>query len=232
MKVKLLPACNMTQEIKELFTEYTQMMIENDDLIGQYLQQQNYDKELQHLELKYGNPWGRLYIAVCGDKVAGCIGLRKIDNETCEVKRLYVRPEFRGQRIGEIMLKQIISDAQQIGYKKALLDTLPFMHSAIHIYKKLGFYEVPQYNDSPIDYAIYMQLDLQPAEIKPGKYRHFKGNEYEVIGVAKHSETLEPMVVYRALYGEGGIWVRPASMWDETIERDGQTFKRFTFIGE
>ena len=68
--------------------------------------------------------------------------------------------------------------------------------------------------------------------IKPGKYRHFKGNEYEVIGVAKHSETLEPMVVYRALYGEGGLWVRPASMWDETIERDGQTFKRFTFIGE
>lgn len=68
--------------------------------------------------------------------------------------------------------------------------------------------------------------------IRPGKYRHFKGNEYEVIGVAEHSETLEPMVVYRALYGEGGIWVRPASMWDETIERDGQTFKRFTFIEE
>lgn len=68
--------------------------------------------------------------------------------------------------------------------------------------------------------------------IRPGKYRHFKGNEYEVIGVAKHSETLEPMVVYRALYGEGGLWVRPASMWDETIERDGQTFKRFMFIEE
>ena len=68
--------------------------------------------------------------------------------------------------------------------------------------------------------------------IRPGKYRHFKGNEYEVIGVAKHSETLEPMVVYRALYGEGGLWVRPASMWDETVERDGQTFKRFMFIEE
>ena len=57
--------------------------------------------------------------------------------------------------------------------------------------------------------------------IKPGKYRHFKGNEYEVIGIANHSETMDPMVVYRALYGEGGLWVRPASMWDETIERDG-----------
>ena len=68
--------------------------------------------------------------------------------------------------------------------------------------------------------------------IRPGKYRHFKGNEYEVIGIASHSETLEPMVVYRALYGEMGLWVRPASMWDETVERDGQTFKRFMFIEE
>ena len=68
-------------------------------------------------------------------------------------------------------------------------------------------------------------------EIKLGKYRHFKGNEYEVIGIAKHSETLEPMVVYKALYGDGDIWVRPYEMWNETITRDGKTFQRFTFIG-
>jgi hypothetical protein len=68
-------------------------------------------------------------------------------------------------------------------------------------------------------------------EIKIGRYRHFKGNEYEVIGTAKHSETLEEYVVYKALYGEGGLWVRPAEMWNETIERDGKTFKRFEFIG-
>ena len=69
-------------------------------------------------------------------------------------------------------------------------------------------------------------------DIKLGKYRHFKGNEDEVIGIAKHSETLAPMVVYKALYGEGGIWVRPAEMWNETVERDGKTFKRFTYIGD
>ena len=69
-------------------------------------------------------------------------------------------------------------------------------------------------------------------EIKIGKYRHFKGNEYVVIGIAKHSETLAPMVVYRALYGDGGIWVRPAEMWNETVERDGKIFKRFTYIGD
>ncbi len=67
--------------------------------------------------------------------------------------------------------------------------------------------------------------------IKPGRWRHFKGMEYEVLHIAKHSETLEPMVVYRALYGEGDVWVRPAAMWDETVERDGKTFKRFTYIG-
>ena len=69
-------------------------------------------------------------------------------------------------------------------------------------------------------------------EIKVGKYRHFKGNEYRVIGMAKHSETLEDMVVYQALYGQGGLWVRPAAMWNETVERDGYCGPRFTYIGE
>ena len=69
-------------------------------------------------------------------------------------------------------------------------------------------------------------------EIKPGRYRHFKGTEYQVLGVARHSETMEELVVYRALYGERGLWVRPASMWNETVERDGQTFPRFTLIQE
>ena len=70
------------------------------------------------------------------------------------------------------------------------------------------------------------------SEIKLGRYRHFKGNEYEVLYLAKHSETLEPMVVYRALYGEHGVWVRPASMWNETVERDGKTYQRFSYMGE
>ncbi len=68
--------------------------------------------------------------------------------------------------------------------------------------------------------------------IKLGRYRHFKGNEYKVIYIAKHSETLEEMVVYQALYGDFGIWVRPATMWNEIIEREGLTFRRFEYIGE
>ena len=69
------------------------------------------------------------------------------------------------------------------------------------------------------------------SEIKKGKYRHFKGNEYLVLGTAKHSETLEEMVIYKALYADEEIWVRPASMWNETVEKDGKKFKRFTYIG-
>ena len=68
--------------------------------------------------------------------------------------------------------------------------------------------------------------------IKPGRYRHFKGKEYEVLGVARHSETEEELVVYRALYGDFGLWVRPVSLWNEAVERDGKTFRRFTYIGE
>lgn len=69
-------------------------------------------------------------------------------------------------------------------------------------------------------------------EIKLGRYRHFKGREYEVLHLARHSETEEELVVYRALYGDFSVWVRPAAMWNETVERDGQSFRRFTYIGE
>ena len=69
-------------------------------------------------------------------------------------------------------------------------------------------------------------------ELKLGRYRHFKGRDYELLGVASHSETREPMVVYRALYGEGGLWVRPAAMWSETVDRDGYHGPRFRYVGE
>ena len=75
-----------------------------------------------------------------------------------------------------------------------------------------------------------MDFETAKREIAPGRYRHFKGNEYEVLYIARHSETLAPLVVYRALYGEGGVWVRPAEMWNETVERYGKTYRRFTKI--
>lgn len=93
--------------------------------------------------------------------------------------------------------------------------------------------EIDDYAFCPADTDILAKIkaEFSPV-IRTGKYRHFKGMEYEVIAVAKHSETLEAMVVYRALYGDGGYWVRPASMWNETVERDGKVFPRFTYLGD
>ncbi|MCY7008106.1 GNAT family N-acetyltransferase [Fusobacterium simiae] len=160
MSVKILLAYDFSQEIKLLFSEYTDMLIEGDPSFKKYLEIQNYDDELKHLEKKYGLPYGRLYLAYYNNEVAGCIGLKKIDEKNCEMKRLYVRPKFRGKQIGEQLIERIIKDAKEIGYSYMLLDTLPFLKSAIHLYKKYGFYEITSYNNSPMDTSIYMKLDL------------------------------------------------------------------------
>ena len=147
-------------EIRELFTAYTDMLVEHDAAFKAYLNIQNYDDEIAHLEHKYGLPDGRLYLLKRDGKSAGCIALRKLDNERCEMKRLYVRPEYRGEKLGELLVRKIIDDARAIGYKHMMLDTLPFLESAIRMYKKLGFYETDCYNDSPMDTTIFMRLDL------------------------------------------------------------------------
>lgn len=160
MEIKIVPAYKRIEEVSRLFTEYTDMLIKNDSSFQKYLDIQNYDEEIEHLESKYGLPDGRLYLAYCDDELAGCIGMRKIDNQNCEMKRLYVRDKFRGRKIGDLLVRKIIKDAKMEGYSFMLLDTLPFLQSAIHMYKKHGFYEIDSYNNSPMDTSIYMKLDL------------------------------------------------------------------------
>lgn len=160
MGIKIIPAYDHVQEIETLFSEYTNMLIAGDSAFQEYLTLQNYEEEMKHLEQKYGLPHGRLYLVYCDDALAGCIGLRKIDQENCEMKRLYVRPKFRGQHIGNILVQKIIEDAREIGYSHMLLDTLPFLESAIRLYKAFGFYEIESYNNSPMETSIYMKLDL------------------------------------------------------------------------
>ena len=147
-------------EIKELFMEYTNMLIDGDPKFKQYLEIQNYDDELLHLEKKYGLPKGRLYLLYYHHEVAGCIALRTIDDRSCELKRLYIKPKFRGLGLGKYLVETIIQDAKEIGYQSILLDTLPFLQEAISLYKKYRFYEIPSYNNSPMDTSIYMKLDL------------------------------------------------------------------------
>ena len=160
MNIKILPAYDFPEEIKLLFSEYTDILIEGDPSFKEYLEIQNYDDELKHLEKKYGLPYGRLYLVYYNNEVAGCIGLKKIDKKNCEMKRLYVRPKFRGKQIGEQLIEKIIKAAKEIGYSYMLLDTLPFLKGAIYLYKKYGFYEIARYNNSPMDTSIYMKLDL------------------------------------------------------------------------
>ena len=160
MKPDIIPAYDSLQEIGQMFTEYTVYLVEENPSVKAYLQIQDYEKELSHLGEKYGPPYGRLYLACLGDRPAGCIGLRKLDAQTGEMKRLYVRPEFRGHRIGGQLIEKVIGDARDIGYTALLLDTLPFLQNAISLYRQYGFYEIPRYNDSPLDSSIYMRLDL------------------------------------------------------------------------
>lgn len=161
MNLELKLAYDEKDEIKKLFTEYTNMLIETNPQMAIYLEIQNYDDELLHLEKKYGIPDGRLYIAYIDEKPAGCVALRKLDDTKCELKRLFVIPEFRGQNLGHILIKQIIDDAKSIGYESLFLDTLPFLKSAIHLYKSFGFKETEPYNNSPVDTTIFMKLKLK-----------------------------------------------------------------------
>lgn len=162
MAVKIVPAYESPEAVGILFSEYTDMLIESDSSVQDYLAIQHYEDEIRNLEVKYGLPDGRLYLAYWDGELAGCIGLRKIDRENGEMKRFYVRPQFRAKGIGRRLMEQIILDAKQIGYPHLLLDTLPFLESAIHMYKKYGFYEIESYNDSPVRTSIYMKLDLIP----------------------------------------------------------------------
>ena len=160
MKIKIVCGYELKDEIKELFTEYTEFLVKGDKEFSKYLEIQKYNHEVEDLEEKYGLPKGRLYVAYFENKVAGCIALRPLNDTQCEMKRLYVRPEFRGKGIAKILTEKIISDAKEIGYSSMLLDTLPFLQIAIKMYMKMGFYEIECYNDSPLDDTIYMKLDL------------------------------------------------------------------------
>lgn len=160
MEIEIIPGYDYPQEIRTLFSEYTDMLIDGDPDFRDYLGIQHYEAELNDLAAKYGAPSGRLYLAICDGAPAGCIALRKIDTLRCEMKRLYVRPQFRSLGIAGQLVRKLIADAKETGYKQMLLDTLPFLDIAVGMYKKYGFSEIESYNDSPMSTSIYMALDL------------------------------------------------------------------------
>lgn len=146
-----------TEEInqaRELFAEYQAHL-------GIDLCFQDFNKELAELPGKYAPPAGRLFLAVEGDQVAGCVALREIEPGICEMKRLYVRPEFRGTGLGRMLAEKIIQSAREIGYRHMRLDTLPGkMDRAIAIYRSFGFKEIEPYYSNPVMGAVFMDLEL------------------------------------------------------------------------
>lgn len=160
MNLNFIPGYDRPEVVRELFKEYTEILVAGDPAFKQYLNVQNFDEEIRHLEYKYGHPEGRLYLAYVDGEAAGCMALKKFDETSCEIKRLYVRSRFRGHRIGEQMVERLIADAREIGYTHILLDTLPFLRTAIQMYLRMGFYEIPSYNGSPMENLIYMKYAL------------------------------------------------------------------------
>lgn len=148
-------------EIRVLFDEYTAMLVSLDPSFQKYLDLQHYDQEARDPSGKYSPPDGRLIIIFKDGLSAGCAALRKLDESRCELKRLYVRPEFRNNGLAHVLLDKIIAEAKAIGYRYMLLDTLPQLENALRLYEKYGFRKTECYNDSPVETTIFMALDLK-----------------------------------------------------------------------
>ncbi len=141
-------------QARELFLEYAQSL-------GFSLCFQNFDKELALLPGDYTPPDGRLLLAEYEGQLAACVALHKLEPDICEMKRLYLRPQFRGKGLGRALADRIIAEARQIGYRRMRLDTVePVMKDAVAMYRKLGFCEIPPYCENPIAGALYMELSL------------------------------------------------------------------------
>ncbi len=122
---------------------------------------QNFDKELADLPGQYAPPGGRLLLAFINDELAGCVALRDLGRGACEMKRLYLRPAFRGQGLGRMLAEAIINEGRQMGYHRMCLETLPGrMDPAIAMYQAFGFKEIPPYYDNPVEGAKFMELSL------------------------------------------------------------------------
>ena len=153
MSLQIRTAYDEPDKVRELFVEYQTTM-------GLDLRFQNFNDELANLPGKYAEPLGRLYIATYDGNLAGCIAIRAIDEESCEMKRMFVREAFRRLGIGRALAEQVIRDAKSIGYARIILDTASTMREAISLYRKLGFVDIEPYYNNPNDGIVYLGLAL------------------------------------------------------------------------
>lgn len=157
--LRIIKACSPEhlEWIKTLFREYV-------GFLGNDLSFQNFEQELARLPGYYGPPAGDLLLALYNGKPAGCVAVRRITSEICEMKRLFVRPEYRKYGIGKALALEIIASSRRLGYQKMRLDSLTTLADAVKLYRKLGFYEIEAYCHNPLAGAVFMELDLENKE--------------------------------------------------------------------
>jgi ribosomal protein S18 acetylase RimI-like enzyme len=154
--IELLQAVSpaLVEQVRKLFLEYAESL-------GFSLCFQGFDEEMNNLPGAYAPPGGRLLLAYHQGQTAGCIALRQFDQQVCEMKRLYVRPDYRGKGLGRMLVDHVIAEARSIGYKRMRLDTIESsMQDAIALYRQRGFREIAPYRSNPIAGALYLELLL------------------------------------------------------------------------
>ena len=153
MRIEINEAYSNIEEVKTLFQEYAASL-------GIDLGYQNFSSEYSNLPGKYAKPDGRLYLAFVDGALAGCVAMRRFDAQRAEMKRLYVRPAYRGLRLGRLLAERVIEDARLIGYASVLLDTLSTMERAQQLYRSLGFVEIEPYYSCPMEGTTFLACRL------------------------------------------------------------------------
>ena len=161
MALEIANGFERTADVIELFDEYTKWIVSEDPAVAEVLRAQGYGEKTASLDGKYGPPGGMLLLALVDGAAAGCAALHAFGEEgACELKRLYVREAYRGRGAAGALVRRLLDFARERGYTHVLLDTLPFMRSAIGMYERLGFVRTGAYYPSPYEDTIYMRLDL------------------------------------------------------------------------